>query len=39
MRQSVMHVSCVTEGMNDECNIFMMRCDDGCDVSIMCDGM
>ncbi len=25
--------------MYDECNIIMTRCDNGCDVSIMCDGM
>jgi hypothetical protein len=25
--------------MYDRCNVIMSRCDDGCDVSIMCDGV
>ncbi len=27
------------KGTNDKCNIFMMRCDDGYDESIMRDGV
>jgi hypothetical protein len=27
------------KGTNDECNIFMMGCDDGYDESIMCNGV